>query len=624
MRVTPILAIATVALSAGVLHTTNAQQTAPQPRVDLSPTSWQEDYSAFLEQQADTRSAAGYAEGENGAVTVAYNALAARAGLEALKQGGNAIDAAMTAAMAQVALTGGAPISYFGIQSLVYYDAASGEVHTMNAEWNTVLAETEPMTIPGGVGFGSDDALRGTGEPSGRTALVGGFMKGVEAAHERFGELPFEQLFAPSIYIAENGIPVTDKFEGYLDFRAEDLKRLSQTWEVFSNDDGELLREGDLFRQPAVAETLRQVAKHGADYMYGGPWGERLIAALAKDGGKMTLEDLKSYEVQWLQPLRAKIGDKDGGWELYTSPPPNLGGVGLIEAQNLARASGLLEDGHWSESGDAFRKAHVASQLVFLNFLPRPMLENLYPGIDFSPEARVTMEHAKKLWQAVAGGKTPFQWQTTDKASLDQLEQQAFQLASLEAAKPRHSDDVVVIDKDGNIAAITHTINCVLWGKTAIVVDGVTIGDPASFQQMQIARTEPGGRLESPTETGILFQHGKPVLGFASMGSGLHQRTLQGLLNVTEFGMSVREAVDAPDFFMPTTDPKNFSLSAAVPAGRFPKEVLEGSGLVFKELDTSKARFAGEGIWVAISRDPETGKLEAASHNRNNSAAVAF
>jgi gamma-glutamyltranspeptidase/glutathione hydrolase len=108
--------------------------TAPEPTpavADLSPAIWQADYDQFMAAQLVERASAGVATGSSGAVTVAYNGLAARAGLEALKQGGNAIDAAMTTVLAQVALTGGAPISYFGIMSLVYYDAATGDVHTM-------------------------------------------------------------------------------------------------------------------------------------------------------------------------------------------------------------------------------------------------------------------------------------------------------------------------------------------------------------------------------------------------------------------------------------------------------------------------------------------------------------
>jgi gamma-glutamyltranspeptidase/glutathione hydrolase len=189
---------------------------------------------------------------------------------------------------------------------------------------------------------------------------------------------------------------------------------------------------------------------------------------------------------------------------------------------------------------------------------------------------------------------------------------------------PKHSDDVVAIDKEGNIAAITHSINCVDWGKTAIFVDGVSIGDPASFQQVQIAKVKPGGRLPAPTETGILFKDGQPVLGFASMGSGLHHRTFQCLLNVTRFGMAVDEAINTPDFFIPGDDLKTRKQFLQVPRGRFPQQVLNDLGIAYKEYDAGAERLGGEGVWVAISRDPKTGELRAGSHNRNNSAAVAL
>ncbi len=566
--------------------------------VDLSPDVWIDDYERFMAAQLVDRTAAGVAEGLNGAVTVAYNGLAARAGLEALEQGGNAIDAAMTTALTQVALTAGAPISYFGIMSLVYYDATTGEVHTMNAEWNTVLGEDDPLSIPGGIDMSSEAGILGTGT-SGRTALVGGFMKGVGEAHARFGRLPFAELFDPAIYVAEHGFPISRKMAGYWEWRAADLARLEETAATFLKPDGSSYVEGDVLRQPALARTLRAVAERGTDYMYRGPWAERAVATIRAEGGKMTLEDLASYEVRWNPPLVVEMGD----YRIYTNPPPNNGGVALIEAQNLAVASGLLEHGHWTESGQALRKALDIAQLFVIDFLPEATLGALFPGMDFSPDARVTPAHAAELWSRLEAGVRVSNWAP---------------------GRPGHSDDVVVIDGEGNIAAITHSINCVIWGKTAIVVDGITIGDPGSFQQAQIARTEPGGRLESPTETGILFQDGAPVLGFASMGSGLHHRTFQALLNVTRFGMMVDEAVDTPDFFMPLTDPETLQLTFRVPAGRFPRAVLEATGYAYQEIDPTQARFSGEGLWVAISRDPATGALRAASHNRNNSAAVAY
>lgn len=567
---------------------------------DLSPSRWPAgEYEKYLNAQAVERACAGAAQGHNGAVSVSYNALAARAGLEALRQGGGAIDAALTAALAQVALTAGAPISYFGILSLVYHDAKSGRTHTMNAEWNTVMAEAEPLTIPGQISFESEKSLLGT-IPSGRTALVGGFMKGVEAAHRRFGRLPFASLFGPAISLAEEGFPVTPMLARQFACRAGDFARLPQTRATYLKPDGSQYLEGETFRQQRLAETLRAVARDGADYMYGGPWGERFVAAVQADGGRVTLDDLRRYEATWAEPL---VGDIGNGCSIHTSPWPNAGGVALIEAQNLAEVSGLATGAHWTRSPAALRTAVDIAQQFTASYLPDAVLASIYPGLDFSPAARVTRAHAEQLWARM---------------------QQGARLGNFKRTSPMHSDDVVAMDHDGNIAAITHSINCVYWGKTCIVVDGVSIGDPASFQQAQIARVQPGSRLPAPTETGIVFQGDRPLLGFASMGAGLHQRTLQCLLNHLRFGMSVQEAIDAADFYLPQTDPKTGEAMLAVPEGRFDRQLLDATGYAWREVPLAQARLGGAGDWVAIARDRQSGLMMGASPNRNNGDAVAW
>lgn len=570
-------------------------------KIDLTSSSWNPgEREHFLAAQSATRTSAGSATGTHGAVTVAYGAYAARAGLEALKQGGSAVDAAMSTALAQVALTAGAPISYFGIMSLVYHDAKTRQTHTMNAEWNTVSGETDPLSIPGSIAFGDEKSLLGLGEPSGRTALVGGFMKGVEAAHAKFGKLPFSSLFQPAIEIAENGAPVNSSLGWSYGLRKDDLARLPATRDALLKPDGSPYREGEILCQPMLAETLRRIADEGAGYMYGGPWGEKLVAALRAEDGKMTLDDLTDYEVQWSEPL---MSDLHSGYSLATAPWPNGGGVALIEAQNLAEAAGLTAGRHWSHSSDTLRVALDISQLMILVFLAPETLAAIFPDLDFSPESRVTKAHAEKLWKRIENGSPLPSWKRTS---------------------PMHSDDVVAIDAEGNIAAITHSINCVLWGKTAINVDGVSIGDPASYQQELIARTGSGKRLPSPTETGILFRDGDPVLGFASMGAGLHQRTFQCLLNYMSFGMTVEEAINTPDFFLPATDAATGEATATFPAGRFDRALLDGTGLAWQEVEGQEARLGGEGIWIGIERDPDSGQLSAGSHNRNNSDAVAF
>ncbi|WP_077034861.1 gamma-glutamyltransferase [Pelomonas sp. KK5] len=555
------------------------------------------DYEAQLKLQHRIRSEAGYAKGTQGAVTVAYGSAAARAGLEVLKSGGNALDAAMSTAMMQIVLTAGAPISFFGIQSLVYYEAKTGKVHCMNAEWNTVRGETDPLTIPGGFDLASPDGLKGKGPASGRTAMVGGFMKGVGAAHERFGKLPFKDLFVASIHAAETGVPVNYSTAMAYEMRADDLARLPETRATLLKPDGGIYQDGDTLKQPALAATLRAVAEQGTDHVYRGPWAQKLVDAVQADGGRMTLEDLAAYEVIWSEPLVAKIGE----YELHTAPPPNGGGVAAVEAQLLSRASGLADGPHWTKSGEALRRAVQIAQMVFLDYLPPEIQQAVYPGMDLSPQARVTEAHAQALWARMEAGAMPFRF-----------------------AGPKHSDDVVAIDSEGNIAAITHSSNTVLWGKTCINIDGISIPDSGSFQQAMMARVAPGERLPAPTETGVLFKDGQPLVGFASMGSGLHHRTMQALLNLTAFGMSLKDAVDTPDFFGCRMDPQTHELTMQVPKGRFPREVLEASGLPYIEIDSDKARFGSEGLWVAVRKDPVTGEIEAVSHNRNNSGAFAY
>jgi gamma-glutamyltranspeptidase/glutathione hydrolase len=399
----------------------------------------------------------------------------------------------------------------------------------------------------------------------------------VGAAHARFGRLPLARIFDSAIHIADHGMPVTKHLAGKFEFRREDLSRLPDTRAVFMKPDGSAYKAGEVFRQPALASTLRAVATQGTDYIYKGAWAEKLVAAVQADGGVMTMDDLASYEVTWQEPLVGKLG----AYQLYTNPPPNGGGVSVIEAQQLAIAAGLGDGPHWTASAAALKKALDISQVHALGYYPATVHAQLYPGLDFSSSSRTSPEFAEELWKRIQAGASPFRWK---------------------APEGHHSDDVVVIDKDGNIAAITQTINCVDWGRTAINIDGISIGDPGSFQQAAIARIPPGSRLPAPTETGILFKDGVAVLGFASMGSGLHQRTFQALVNVMHFGMPVDEAINTADFLFPETDPKTGQLIFRVPAGRFAKSVLDGVGYQYREADPSDVRFGGEGLHFAFEK----------------------
>ena len=572
--------------------------------VDLSPAGWPAgEWDRYLAMEEVYFPGNPMAGGDQGAVTGSYHPLAQRAGLEALRQGGSSVDAAMTTALTQVALGAGAVISYFGIMTLVHYDAAGDEIVSLNAGWNAVLGEDDAMSIPGTLGMGSEAEMYGTDEPSGRTALVGGFMKAVDAAHRRYGKLEFRQLFAPAIHVAEVGIPFNKRLLSYLTPRRHSLARLPESKAIFTNADGTWIEEGQLFRQQALAGTLKSIAEQGADYMYRGPWAERAVAAVRADGGRMTLEDLAAYEVMWVPPLAADVGD----YRIHANGLPAYGGVNMIEALHLGAAAGIGTLGHWSSNGESLRRASNLTFNMMLSQLPPETRELLFPGLDLSETSRIQPETAAALWSRMEEGVI---------------------LGQYAADRPSHSDTVVAVDRWGNMTAVTHSINCVVWGATGIIVDGVSIGDPAVNQKAVVAATSPGGRVADPTEVGILTRDGRPVVAFASMAMGLHQQTFQSLFNIVHFGMNVKEALDAPAFFMPRpiVDPASPETPpqwmVRVMAGEFDDAVLEASGLPVEQLSAEERRYS-QGLWVGIGRDPQTGELMAASHPYTNGRALA-
>ena len=238
----------------------------------------------------------------------------------------------------------------------------------------------------------------------------------------------------------------------------------------------------------------------------------------------MTMDDMKKYSVIWSEPLEIAYG----GCKIYAPGLPAQGGVHIAEALNVAAQAGLSGLGHYSESAESFFWLSQITNLMALSFMPAQAVSQWLGGADGSLAARAGEEHARRVWSLMSSGKFPL---TKAPAASDD---------------PKHSDAVVAIDRWGNMAAIVHTSNTAVWGTTGIFVDGVSIPDPAAFQQRLIAQTGPGRRLPDPTEPLIIAREGKPFAALSSIGSGLHQKTISVLLNLIDFNMGIKRAIDAP------------------------------------------------------------------------------
>ena len=525
-----------------------------------------------------TQAAASDSVGDKAMVVGTTGAAAVQAGAQILREGGSAMDAALATAMAQVTMAAGNWVSFAGIMTLVYYDAASGRTYNLNASYNTVLGENDPMSIPG---LDMDNFMSTEIKPTGRATLVPGFMKGVEAGHERFGKLPFARLFDASIRLAEDGIPFNAGLVQNLEFRSNVISRRPETKAVFTSEDGDFYQLDENFRQLALAATLRRVAADGnVDYLYTGEWAEKLVAAVQSEGGKMTMEDLANYQVIWSEPVVSSYK----GYEIHSHGMPATGGVNTTEAMNILEAADIARLGHYSQSAEALFWLTQITRVGMAGYMFPDMAQQV-PDLDMSLEGRQTKEHARAYWRAIENGQIPF--------------------TKTPRPHPVHSDTIAAVDQWGNMVGMVHSINTISWGQTGIFVDGISIPDSAMHQQAQVAAAGPGNRLPDPTNPGIVMQDDQPLLAFGSIGMGLHQKTVQVLHSILDFGMTPDEAASAPAFGAPEFGSAGLTDRTSISAGRFDPDVVAAANALGAQLFESDLM---QGGWSGVMIDPATGK----------------
>jgi len=562
----------------------------PQPgfAADLSPAKWTPAQKALAEQgelkpwPADAKTI----EGKSGLVAGTMSPIAVHAGIEALRQGGTAADAAATVALTQITTALGSYVSYAGILELVYYDAKSGKVSSLNAGWNSYLGETDPKTIPvddlGPLAFG----IKPTEGAEGRKTLVPGFMAGIEAMHKRFGRLPFRDLFAPAIWYAEHGVAISPTTATFFKSREKYLSRTAEG-RAFMNQAGDgLPNSGDQFVQANLAKTLRAVAANGSQYMYTGPWGKHYVEAVQREGGKATIDDMKRYQPFWEEPLSTTFL----GHTIYVPGKSSDGGHQLLEALNLAEELKLNEMGAYNKDPKAF---HLLTQIVRKavadNYTAQYMSQH---GMKSAREDNITKAYAKSAASLIAA-----------------------QSPVPEPVSPHHSDAVVVIDRWGNVAALVHTINTVLWGTTGIVVDGIPIADAAGFQQARLSGAKPGDPVPMDMTPVIAMTGAKPTLAIASIGESLGPETVRLMVTILANHLDPLAAMAAPPMIMnarPLKQGETFMTAPeAIPEGAYDPgflQLLQESGVRVEERPKQEVS-AIKGTAVLATIDPGSGAL---------------
>jgi gamma-glutamyltranspeptidase/glutathione hydrolase len=519
-------------------------------------------------------------------VTATASPIAVHAGMEALRQGGSAADAAGVVALTQIVTTMGGTVSYAGKLEAAYFDAQTGTVSFLDASWRPYAGERDPATIPG------PGAQPATTE-LGRQTLVPGFMRGLEALHARFGRLPWAQLFEPSIWYAENGVVASRAILGFHEDNEARFARTPESRAYLRGADGGLPKVGDPVRQPDLADTLRAVARRGASEMYTGAWAHAYVSAVRAYGGRVTLQDLARYRPRWRPPLSSTFA---GATVLGMSDGPlacaSLTALSLSDAMHVSALGS-----YWTDPA-AFRAYARAIQFATLRQYLHAEGATAFErraGLPVSSCAdRLTRRYAKTLAAELS---------TPDPHPFGEA-----RLADLGAG--HHTMAVVVVDRRGDVAVLVHSTN---GEPTGIVVAGVPIPEAATVNKAALAGLRAGDLVPNDIAPLIALRDGHPVAAVGGTATSLMPETVRLMGEMLSGRDGLTAIMAAPPLlynYAPPDRPDGFSAwPVLTPAGAYPQaflEQLESKGLAIKQLTPLEA-WTRRGEAAAVLIAPSTG-----------------
>jgi gamma-glutamyltranspeptidase/glutathione hydrolase len=474
---------------------------------------------------AQARAASQAVEARHGMV-VSVSPPASEAGLAILRQGGNAVDAAVATAFA-LAVTYPAAGNIGGGGFLVVHPPADKGRPTVFE-----YRETAPAAAT------RDMFARGRDRYSHKVVGIPGTVRGLELAHRRFGKLPWAAVVAPAIKLAGDGFPLDAGLATSLNFLVEHSEDHPELRHVFGKSGGaEDWQAGDKLVQPDLAKTLKLIAGQGAAAFYTGPVADLIAAEMKAGGGLITKADLAAYKANERPPIQGTYR----GYDVYGPPPPSSGGIGLVEILNILECF----DMKWHDRF-APETMHLMAEAMRRAYCDRARYLG-DPAFTQIPAHLTTKDYAKKLAASI------------DLAHATRSEDLAKDLP-LSDGEGDNTTHFSVIDKGGMAVANTFTLEHSYGSKVVVRGAGFllnnemmdfnprpgvttrsgTIGTPPN----QIA---PGKRMLSSMTPTIVAKDGKVLLVTGSPGSRTIINTVLCVtVNVVDFGMDARAAVDAP------------------------------------------------------------------------------
>jgi gamma-glutamyltranspeptidase/glutathione hydrolase len=460
-------------------------------------------------------------------LVVSDSQLATKAGMEILERGGNAVDAAIATAFTLAVVDPAAS----GLGSggfMVIYQAKDHRAHALDFRETAPEAARSELYMKGGKTVPS---LSLTGALA---VGVPGEVAGLVQALKRFGTMPLPLLMIPAIRFASEGFPLNATLRYSIERESSAMKRFPELGRVFLSKN-EVPAEGEILRQPELADSLKAISQHGVDVFYQGWIAQAIIETLKREGGVLTLEDLKNYKTVWREPLIGRYRKRS----VITMPPPSSGGVALLQMLNVLEDYQLSQIPHNSAT-----YLHLVAEAMKHAFADRAQ----YLGDPDFVKAPISMLLSKDYAAWIRGRISTVKTHPAKFYGLGNMK--------VEQGGTTHFS---VLDRFGNAVACTLSLNTRFGSKLLVPKTGIVLnnemddfaihasGNVYGLVGNEANSVQPKKRPLSSMSPTIILRGDRPelVVGAAG-GPRIISATLQTILNVLDFHMPVKEAVQAP------------------------------------------------------------------------------
>ena len=469
-------------------------------------------------------------QGTQGMVATSHT-LATEVALKVLKDGGNAIDAAVTAGFA-LAVTQPRSGNIGGGGFLVYSPGNGDAPEAIDYRETAPAAATETM-------FQDQDGnvVSERSRFSHKAAGVPGTVAGLALALERHGTLSLSQALAPAIRLAREGFVVPHRFTEGLEQARDRLERWPATRATFYKKDGSAPQPGEVFRQPELADTLQRIAEQGVKGFYEGETAQLIVAEMQRGEGLITLEDLRNYEPAVRQPVHGTYR----GFDIYSMSPPSSGGTHIVQILNILEDYPIGDWGHNSAN-----TIHHMAEAMKLAYADRSEYLGDADFVAVPLEGLTSKGYADQLRTSIKADKA----------------RPASEIAPGKPG-PRESPETThfsVVDRWGNAVSNTYTINFSYGSGITVAGAGFLLnnemddfsvkpGVPNAYGLIggEANKVEPGKRMLSSMSPTIVRKDDRNFLVTGSPGgSRIITTTLQVIMNVIDHNMNIQTAVSAP------------------------------------------------------------------------------